>query len=303
MFVGAPIKDETGKIIAVLTLRISPTEAFSKILQRGRIGETGETYAFNDKTNLISESRFADKLRQIGLIAPEQRDILNIILRDPGVNLLKGGRFTGDIYEQPLTLMVENALSGKSTYNMEGYNDYRGVPVVGVWLWDKDLNFGIATEVDYSEAYGFFGILRGVLIGFSAVVVVLIAFLTMVFIVSRRKLEASQELINSLLASTAEAIYGVDLDGVCTFCNPSCLKMLGYERKEELLGQNMHKLIHHSYPDGKHYPVEKCKIYTAFQTGKGVHCDSEILWRKMVLHSRLNTGHILLCMTGSLSVP
>ena len=280
MFAGAPIKDETGKVIAVLTFRVNPAEAFSKILQRGRIGETGETYAFDRNAFMISESRFSDQLRQSGLIAPDQTDMLNIMLHDPGVNLVKEEHVAGDIRERPLTFMAENALSGKSTYNMEGYNDYRGVRVLGVWLWDNDLNFGLATEVDFSEAYGFLGILRGVLIGFSTIVALLILLLSIVFIVSRRRLVISEERIKNLLASTAEAIYGVDLNGVCAFCNASCLKMLGYEHKEELLGKYMHELIHHSYPDGTPYPVEECQIYTSFRTGKGIHCDSEILWRK-----------------------
>ena len=280
MFVGASIKDESGKNIAILTFRINPMETFSKIFQRGRIGETGETYAFNENAYLISESRFIDDLRQIGLIAPEQGGILNIMLREPGMNLVKEGRLVASINERPLTFMVENALSGGMTYNLEGYNDYRGVPVVGVWLWDKDLNFGITTEVDYSEAYGFLNIFRGVLIVFSAIVAFLIVFLTVVFIVSGRKLDASQEQINSLLASTAEAIYGVDLEGVCTFCNVSCLKMLGYERKEDLLGQNMYKLTHDPHSDGKQYPKAAYQVCAVSQTGKSVHSDSEKLLRK-----------------------
>ncbi len=274
MFVGAPIKDESGDNIAILTFRINPTEDFSKIFQRGRIGETGETYAFNKNAYLISESRFVDDLRQIGLIAAEQRDILNIMLRVPSISL------AGSVNGRPLTFMAESALSGGVTYNLEGYNDYRGVPVVGVWLWDEELNFGIATEVDYSEAYSSLKIFRGVLIIFSTIVAFLIVFLTTVSIASRRKLDASQDQINNLLASTAEAIYGVDLEGVCTFCNTSCLKMLGYEQKGDLLGQNMYKLIHDPCFDGKQHPEKEYQIHAAFQTGKSVHCDSEKLWRK-----------------------
>lgn len=280
MFVGAAIKDESGKNIAILTFRINPAEAFSKIFQRGRIGETGETYAFNKNAYLISESRFIDGLRKIGLVAPMRSGILNIMLREPSVNLVKEGRLVDNINERPLTFMAENALSGGMTYNLEGYYDYLGVPVVGVWLWDQDLNFGITTEVNYSEAYGFLGIFRGVLIVFAAIVAFLIVFLTLVFIVSHRKLDASQEQINSLLASTAEAIYGVNLEGVCTFCNASCLEMLGYERQEDLLGQNMYKLIHDPHSEGKQNPGATYQVYVVSQTGKHVHCDSEKLWRK-----------------------
>jgi len=37
--------------------------------------------------------------------------------------------------------------------NVKGYRDYRGVTVVGAWAWDKELGFGITTEIDVSEAY------------------------------------------------------------------------------------------------------------------------------------------------------
>jgi PAS domain S-box-containing protein len=50
-------------------------------------------------------------------------------------------------------------------------------------------------------------------------------------------LRESEAQIRMLLESTAEAIYGVDLEGVCTFVNPACLRMLGYDREEELLGR------------------------------------------------------------------
>jgi PAS domain S-box-containing protein len=67
--------------------------------------------------------------------------------------------------------------------------------------------------------------------------------------------------VRLLLNSTAEAIYGVDLQDNCTFANPSCLRMLGYANMKQLLGKNMHPLIHHSYADGTPMPVEDCRMY------------------------------------------
>ncbi len=50
-----------------------------------------------------------------------------------------------------------------------------------------------------------------------------------------RKALAEQEAhVRLLLNSTAEAIYGVDTCGNCTFCNPAGMRMLGYESAEEL---------------------------------------------------------------------
>jgi PAS domain S-box-containing protein len=54
---------------------------------------------------------------------------------------------------------------------------------------------------------------------------------------------------------------------------------LGYGHVDELLGKNMHDLIHHTRADGTLFPVEECQIFRAFLTGEGVHVDSEVLWR------------------------
>jgi len=93
-------------------------------------------------------------------------------------------------------------------------------------------------------------------------------------------LRNSEEQVRLLLDSSEEMIYGVDLAGHCTFANLACLKMLGYDEISELLGQNMHALIHHSRPDGSAYPVKACAIFKVHHTGESCHCDTEIFWRR-----------------------
>ena len=93
-------------------------------------------------------------------------------------------------------------------------------------------------------------------------------------------LRESSELVMLLLESAPEAIYGIDLEGNCTFCNPACLRLTGYQESSELLGRNMHSVIHYARPGGAPYPVEECGIYQAFKTGSDTHGDDEVLWRK-----------------------
>ncbi len=90
MFIAAPVRDEHGTIIAAMTQRLSPEKDFSRIIQLGRMGKSGETYAFDLKGRLLSESRFDDHLRQVGLIQQEEKGILNIEIRDPGNDLVQG---------------------------------------------------------------------------------------------------------------------------------------------------------------------------------------------------------------------
>ena len=99
----------------------------------------------------------------------------------------------------------------------------------------------------------------------------------------RQRAEAAllekEEHIRLLLHSTAEGIYGVDTAGVCTFCNPSCLSQLGLSREEELLGRNIHELIHHTRPDGAPYPERECRILMAYREARGIHVADEVFWR------------------------
>jgi signal transduction histidine kinase len=196
MFVGAPVNNEFGKVIAVFAFRIDPSEDFTTILQQGRIGFSGETYAFDNRGRLISESRFDDQLRRIGLLDPDQRAILNIELRDPGVNLLTPERSTVDRSRQPLTHMAVKAVAGKSGMNLDGYRDYRGVSVVGAWLWDPALGFGITTEIDSSDAYNRLRSTRYVILALTGMSIFLLFGLTMVYIANRKHiLDGEQRLV------------------------------------------------------------------------------------------------------------
>ena len=99
---------------------------------------------------------------------------------------------------------------------------------------------------------------------------------------SRRRGEAlqeSEEKTRLLLDSTAEAIYGIDMNGDCTFCNNACIRLLGYRHPKELLGKNMHWQIHGKHADGTLFPVEECRIFQALKKGEPMHVDNEVLWR------------------------
>jgi PAS domain S-box-containing protein len=92
-------------------------------------------------------------------------------------------------------------------------------------------------------------------------------------------LRESEEKYLLLLNSTAEAIYGLDMNGNCTFCNPACLRLLRFDKPEDLLTKNMHWTVHHSRLDGSPYPVEDCAIFAAIRNGTASHVTKEVLWR------------------------
>ncbi len=88
-----------------------------------------------------------------------------------------------------------------------------------------------------------------------------------------------QHQLGLLLESTGEGIFGIDLEGNCTFINQAAAKQLGYTASE-VLGKNMHWLTHHSHADGSHYADNDCPIFNAFRQGLPCRIDSEVFWSK-----------------------
>jgi len=285
MFAGAPIRSRSGSVIAVLAFQIDPVEEFINILQQGQIGKTGETYAFDEQGRLISNSRFVEELRQLGLLEKNQPAFLNIQLRDPTELFNNENRTSSLIDQQPLTRMAASALAGVSGSDLKGYRDYRGVPVVGTWHWDKELGIGIATEQDKREAYHAIRNTRAVILTLTVLAVVLSFGLVMLQVFYKRMKVAvdeksdSEALLRSLLESVGEGVFGVNTQGRCTFINSAALRLLGYSDASELVGKNIHAFIHHTRADGSACPEDECRIYGAFRQGKSFFVDDEILWR------------------------
>lgn len=91
-------------------------------------------------------------------------------------------------------------------------------------------------------------------------------------------LERSEKL-RMVLDHTAEGIYGLDLEGRCTFCNPAGLRLLGHASAECLLGRNLHTLIHHSRADGSPLAEAECGAHRALRAGIETHSEEEVFWR------------------------
>lgn len=81
-----------------------------------------------------------------------------------------------------------------------------------------------------------------------------------------------------LLESIGEGIYSINTQGDCTFINQRGATLLGFT-PDEVLGKNMHDLVHHCHADGSPYAREACPIFQAFQTGQGCRVDTEVFWR------------------------
>ena len=184
MFAAAPVRARDGTVQAVLGLRLEPNKNFTRILATARSIESGETYAFDRKGLMLSDSRFDEQLKRLSLI-PDSEDaqsILTLELRDPLVDLSAGKASPKRRTELSFTRAVAGAIAGRDGADANGYRDYRGVPVVGAWTWLPEFDFGLATEMDVAEA---FGPLRALRLGFYFIFALLVAGAGAIFVLMR----------------------------------------------------------------------------------------------------------------------
>ena len=93
------------------------------------------------------------------------------------------------------------------------------------------------------------------------------------------ELHASRERFSLLLESSSEGIYGIGPDHICTFINSAGARMLGYD-SSELIGRQLHALIHHHHADGSAYPWEACRLGLAVTSGIAARIEDEVFWHK-----------------------
>jgi len=162
MQVLAPVRDDSGQISGVLAVILRPEAEFTRVLSVARAGTSGETFAFDPEGRLLSQSRFEDQLRQLGLLtnAAGVSSALNLVLRDPGGDLTRGFKPGAGSATNVLMHFVSNAISDAAGASVTPARDYRGVPVVGAWHWLEEDQLGVVTKSDAGEAFQPLRVLR-----------------------------------------------------------------------------------------------------------------------------------------------
>lgn len=155
ILVGCPIFDDQKHVIGALFATIESDQEFTRLLDLATPAKGYDTYAFGPQGQLLSASQYETQLQRLGVIDSDERgaSVMNIEVRDPGVNIMAGQKPKLPLSQRPLTRMAAAAVAGGDGIDLDGYRDYRGVPTVGAWKWLQPFGFGIATEIDYNDAF------------------------------------------------------------------------------------------------------------------------------------------------------
>ncbi|MCR4319492.1 MAG: PAS domain S-box protein, partial [Candidatus Brocadiaceae bacterium] len=270
MFVSAPLKDRDGVVIGVVALRID-VRTLNELMLSLKLGKTGETYLVNKDGYMITESRFAVHLKEMGLVKKRCALELKLINRETG----------------ELTTGVKQCVAGNNGFDAKGYKDYSGITVLGVWRWLPEFNWGVIAEIDrdegYGAAYNLNYIMSSILLALAfpiALVAYFIGKKTSIPIIKlkevtekmasgdltqrvdikredeigvlansfnamaksldekTKEIAASEKQSRELVNSVKEGIYQSEpgVEGVFTFINKAGAELLGYSSPEEVIG-------------------------------------------------------------------
>ena len=134
MLVGARV--EGPNACGALVFTLDARRDFLRILAQPGPTASTETYAFDAEGLMLSNSRFPDQLRRLGLLPADagEQTPRRLLIVEPE--------------RHALTRMAADAVLGHDGHDLRGYADYRGVKVIGAWRWVHEHGFGVAAEMD-----------------------------------------------------------------------------------------------------------------------------------------------------------
>jgi diguanylate cyclase (GGDEF)-like protein/PAS domain S-box-containing protein len=187
VFAVTPVRGPTGQVAVLLALRLSLEHAIYRALRAGATGKVGESYIFDRDARMLSDSRFERKMWASGRLPDGQTSYGNLQIRIPG---------SGE-----LTRMARSATQGQSGVDTAGYQDYRGIPVVGAWRWLDTHGIGVAVEVDAEEALLGVKLMQAAVFGSTLLAIILL------LIISRLSSQQERQLQQEVAARTRELYF------------------------------------------------------------------------------------------------
>ncbi len=255
MFVGAPVRDADGRVLAVLTFRIDPASEFTPIFGALAAREGREVFAADATGRLLSATGYEDEARAVGLLARDQSGVLGLTLRDPGRPLPGTTVPAPAAGAWPLTEMAASLVRGQDGIDLDGYRNVLGETVVGAWAWHPDLALGYAVEVGRDRAFAAHdaAMLWFNLSGPGALAVVaLLGFgYVRAHAADRRRLVAlreGQRRLAQVLMDSGDPLLLVSPDLEIVLVNEATSELFGYG-PDELLGAPLSTLVPESARD------------------------------------------------------
>ncbi|HHT9121495.1 MAG TPA: PAS domain S-box protein [Candidatus Wunengus sp. YC63] len=133
MYVFAPAMNQNGHVIGVMVFQADLSVLNNEMEEIH--GDSYDAYIINQHGVMITESKFADQLKKIGLIT--KRTTMELAIVEPRT--------------KKFTRSAESCLKGIDGFDTRGYTNHRGQKVLGVWYWIPEIKWGVITEMSAEE--------------------------------------------------------------------------------------------------------------------------------------------------------
>ncbi|MDP2806731.1 MAG: cache domain-containing protein, partial [bacterium] len=224
-YASYPVQNHLGKVLGVVTMKKDLDDMgtfFGKYPFCFLISPEGIIFLSSKPAMVLKSFWPLDKTAQEKLIASQQ------------------------FGNKPFESVMKKEIADGAEVTLEGKNYFVSRMVIDSDGW----SLMILTPTDRIRSYKLLGILATI-----SVCLLILIFSGMIYATDRSNeiIRQSEENERLLLHAAGEGIFGVDATGQVTFVNPAALRMLGFS-EEDMLGQSVHDLIHHSHKDGSNYP-------------------------------------------------
>jgi len=96
---------------------------------------------------------------------------------------------------------------------------------------------------------------------------------------AEEQLREQRDFTTAITNSIGEGIYALDGEGCVTFMNPTAEKFLGW-KESELLGKNMHEVIHFQDSQGALVPAHLCPLLGVMKSSQNMQVDDDVFTRR-----------------------
>ncbi|MCB1748732.1 MAG: cache domain-containing protein, partial [Gammaproteobacteria bacterium] len=227
MFVGAPVRDANGEVIAACVFRLDPAQEFAALLRLGAPGVAGEALAFDAHGHVLG--RVQDGGRFSLHTDAADRAATAALRLDPGP--------TGPGH---LLTTAAATRSQAAEIDVQGYRGIHGAEVVGAWRWDDAMGIGIVSQITTQAAFGALRTATRTIQALTLLASLLVASLGAWFHAARRRLQAAHGRLVDVIEFTEEAVITFDVTRHINLANPAAHTMFGLPA---LVGNRVDDLI------------------------------------------------------------
>ncbi len=279
MGIAVPVRGEEGNVIGSLVITKDPFGEFSLIANTARFAPSVETYYIDQTGYMITKSDYKSQKVLLDSASKRTRDNIHIEIRVPPKPKKLPDSLSLANQKRPLTLAAAEVLQHHTGHSLKSYPDFRGTPVLGVWMWDDELGIGLISEIDEREALHPVMVthrITMIFLGLTFLVTIIIFFFAWKFFTrAGERVRKSLQQFKTLFESSSDAYIIFDKKRVLD-CNRAAMNMMGCTTKEEFLQLPLTHLLYGITRTGTLREVKE-KVFSQITRTGTYRFESEIL--------------------------